>query len=146
MNWGVKITLVILAFITTMISMVVFAFHQTNEMTDKNYYQKEMKYQQIINASANLNQVTTDDIIVQDSGVYYISIPKSLIQGFKEGQCEILRWNNQSQDVHISFTPDQNGNYALNSSMFVTGRYTARISWESRGTPYYKEQSLFIQK
>jgi hypothetical protein len=50
MNWGHKIAIVIAAFVIGMLSMVYFASQQTNEMIDDNYYQKELAYQDIINA------------------------------------------------------------------------------------------------
>ena len=49
MNWGHKITIVILTFIIGMLGMVYVASKQTNEMFDSNYYEKELKYQNYIN-------------------------------------------------------------------------------------------------
>ncbi len=45
MNWGARIAILIVTFVVSMIGMVVVAFQQTNEMTDANYYQKELEYQ-----------------------------------------------------------------------------------------------------
>ena len=48
MNWGKGITLVIILFIITMLGMVYVASKQTNEMVEANYYDKELKYQNLI--------------------------------------------------------------------------------------------------
>ncbi len=45
MNWGHKITIVIVVFLVAMVSMVIVAYRQTNDMIDENYYTKELEYQ-----------------------------------------------------------------------------------------------------
>jgi hypothetical protein len=146
MNWGVKITIVIFVFIATMIGMVVVAFQQTNEMTDANYYQKELVYQKLIDAADNLHQKTKEDILIQDKNGLHLVIPHDLLQGFKLGKCEMLRWSDQSRDLSFNFFPDADGRYHINTSSLIDGRYTARISWESLATPYYREEQIFIKK
>ena len=42
MNWGHKITIVIVLFLTAMLGMVYYASLQNNEMIDDHYYQKEL--------------------------------------------------------------------------------------------------------
>jgi len=65
MNWGKSITIVIVSFIAIVLGMVYVASKQTNEMIDKNYYDKEIKYQTLIDAAENLNKVSKDSLITQ---------------------------------------------------------------------------------
>jgi regulatory protein YycI of two-component signal transduction system YycFG len=55
MNWGRGLTLFIVGFILAMLGMVYIAFKQSNEMIEDNYYDREVKYQEIIDAKSNLN-------------------------------------------------------------------------------------------
>jgi hypothetical protein len=54
MNWGHKITIVIIVFLVGMLGMVFIALRQNNEMIDDDYYKKELAYQQVIDAKNNL--------------------------------------------------------------------------------------------
>ena len=51
MNWGHKLTIVIVLFVAGMLGMVSYAMMQDNEMIDDHYYQKELEYQDVIDAS-----------------------------------------------------------------------------------------------
>ena len=63
MNWGKGLTLFIVGFMLAMLGMVYLAFKQTNEMIEDNYYDREVKYQQIIDAKLNLNPLLSEFLL-----------------------------------------------------------------------------------
>ena len=145
MNWGHKITLVIITFILCMLGMVFIAFKQTNEMIDTNYYEKELQYQSLIDAAKNLNEVSNDDLITQNADGLLISIPTSLLVDFENGRIEFLKIDNQKKDTTISFKPDAGGIFKIGNSIISKGSCTARIKWNSQNKAYYREQNLIVQ-
>lgn len=145
MNWGKSITIVIVSFIAIVLGMVYVASKQTNEMIDKNYYDKEIKYQTLIDAADNLNKVTKDSLITQDQQKVNIQIPASLKTNFKAGKLVFLRNDDQKKDLEQTFSPDGTGLYAVEKAKFSKGRYKVRIEWTNDNTPYYREQNLDIQ-
>lgn len=146
MNWGHKLTIVIAAFIIIMLGMVYIAFRQTNEMMDEGYYAKELKYQSYIDASKNLNSVSTEAILSQQAEGIVVRIPESLIAGFANGKIEFLRNDNEKKDLLVNVTPDATGIFIIDQSKFSLGKYIARIQWESKGKPYYREETLILDK
>ena len=75
MNWGYKVLLGILAFVSGIIAMVVIAYKQTNEMEDEKYYVKELTYQQVIDAKKTLQ--AADTLAVTDSaGTIFVKLPQ----------------------------------------------------------------------
>ena len=54
MSWGKGLSIVIIGFIVIMLGMVYISFQQTNEMIEDNYYDRELKYQEVINAKNRL--------------------------------------------------------------------------------------------
>ncbi len=144
MNWGYKITIVIVVFIFGMLGMVFIAFQQTNEMVDANYYEKELKYQNLIDASNNLSNASSDTLIRQNADGLIVLIPKNLLTSFDKGSLEFLRSSDQSKDLNLSFAPDPNGLFFIDRAKFASGVYKARIKWDSQGKTYYKEQTVFI--
>lgn len=144
MNWGYKILLVIIGFVLTMLSMVYFSYKQNNEMIDTNYYEKELKYQALIDASNNLNNVTQDTLIKQDLNSISIKIPSVLMSNFSKGKIEFIKNDNEKKDIVFNFSPDTNGIFKMDLERFSKGYYTARINWENAKTAYYREQKLNI--
>lgn len=145
MNWGHKITLVILAFITAMLSMVYVAMRQTNEMMDKNYYEQELKYQALIDAAQNLNAISHEPVVQQNAEGLVLQIPEVLLSGFKDGKVELLKSDDQAKDISLNFSPDSNGLFLIKKSELHTGSYRARIRWSSQGKAYYREQELNVE-
>lgn len=145
MNWGKGITLVIILFIITMLGMVFYASKQTNEMVENNYYDKELKYQSLIDASKNLNVISTDSLIVQEENQLKVVIPNALVNGFKDGNIEFLSSDAEKKDTNIAFSPDSTGNYIIPRNDIKSGYYNARIKWVSNEKNYYREQKVIIK-
>jgi len=145
MNWGHKITIVIITFILCMLGMVFIAFKQTNEMIDTNYYEKELQYQSLIDAARNLNEVSNNDLIKQNKDGLLITIPLPLLEGFENGQIEFVKIDDQKKDTTIQFKPDQSGKFSIQNSFISVGAYKARIKWSVQNKEYYREQNLIVK-
>ena len=144
MNWGHKISIVIISFIVIMLSMVFVAFKQTNEMIENNYYDREIKYQSMIDAASNLNTLSNDSIIIQNTNNLEVLIPKTLVKEFTKGKIEFVKNDDEKKDRLLAFTPDANGGFIIDKSKFSTGAYTAKIEWTSGIKTYYREQKIII--
>lgn len=145
MNWGYKIMFVIIAFIIAMLSMVYVAMQQDNEMVDKNYYAQELKYQTLIDAAHNLNEVSSAPLLKQSAAGIEVQIPVTLLSGFRNGRIEFIRNDDQNKDISLDFSPDSNGLFLIDQSKFYPGPYKARIGWDSQEKKYYEEQELNIK-
>ncbi|MES2618873.1 MAG: FixH family protein [Bacteroidota bacterium] len=144
MNWGHKITIVIVSFILIMSGMVYVAMKQTNEMVDKNYYDKELHYQQKIDAARQLDAVSKEPIFEHIPQGLCIQIPPVLVQGFSNGHIELLNNSNNKNDVVLNFTPDTSGKFIIDNRKLATGSYIGRVEWEIAGKRYYREQAVII--
>lgn len=144
MNWGHKITLVILIFIISMLVMVFIAFKQNNEMMDDNYYEKEIKYQSLIDAAHNLNAVSDEVILIKTPNGLQLKIPVVLKSDFKNGKIEFLSNNDHGKDKLLNFLPDSSGLFFINKSAISPGSYKVRIAWDNNNKSYYREQNLIL--
>ncbi len=145
MNWGHKITIVIVGFIIAMLGMVYLAYQQTNEMVDTNYYEKELKYQLKIDASDNLNAATHDTLITQSNDALIITIPENLRTAFANGKLEFIKNDDKKKDFSLHFQPDANGLFIIPKDKFTNGFYKIRIQWESNHKNYYHEQDIVVK-
>lgn len=141
LNWGHLITAVIVLFIMGMAIMVFIATKQSNEMLDQNYYEKELKYQDVISASQNLDNITSEKIIKIENGDILFSIPKESISSEKIN-IEFIKPDNQRFDKQMRIIPSDEGIYKLPVSMFEKGIYKVRIHWTGNGKKYYREEEI----
>ena len=145
MNWGHKIAIVIILFVFGMLGMVYFASLQTNEMIDDNYYQKELAYQEIIDAQKNLLDLGSGDLISQTKSDIVISFPEVAFGNLERGHIELLRPDAQSKDFNMPLIPTNSNQRFINKADLSQGIYKARIRWTNGGKEYYTEESLFVQ-
>ena len=146
MNWGHKITIVIIVFLAAMLGMVFYASMQTNEMVDKDYYKKELKYQQVIDAAQNLINRSSDNLVSQTMMELVVTLPVGTYEKLDEGQIEMLRTDAERKDIVKELTRIGTNRYVIQKSELSKGVYRARIKWTNNGIPYYKEESVFVEK
>jgi hypothetical protein len=145
MNWGHRLLIVILLFVGSMTGMVFYAARQDNEMIDDHYYQKEIAYQQVIDAQHNLNAIATEQMVSMDSNDIVIRFPADTYEQMKEGWIELLHHAMSSGDHRMAIAPDLSGHFRIPRSALVSGSYKLRIRWINAGVPYYLEQQIHIR-
>jgi len=106
LNWGHKLAIVIVLFLVVMLAMVFYAARQDNEMIDDNYYQKELGYQDLIDAQKNLLAVSANNIVSQDMDEVIFTLPVGTFEGLDSGRVELLRNDAQRLDKSLVISPD----------------------------------------
>jgi hypothetical protein len=145
MNWGHKITIVIILFVVGMLGMVSIAMMQSNEMIDDHYYQKELEFQDVIDASQNLINLTNANLVSQTINELMITLPVGSYEKLEKGNIELLRIDSKSKDVQLSIEANGWNVRTISKSTLIKGMYKARIRWTSGGKEYYKEESVFVE-
>jgi hypothetical protein len=146
LNWGHKLAIVIVLFLVAMLAMVFYAARQDNEMIDENYYQKELGYQDLIDAQKNLLAVTANNIVSQDMDEVIFTLPIGTFEGLDSGRVELLRTDAERLDRFLDLRPDGTNRRSIAKAELSAGVYRARIRWTSKGVPYYKEESVYVEK
>jgi len=146
LNWGHKLAIVIGLFLVAILGMVFVASRQTNEMIDDNYYQKEMAYQQVIDAQSNLMKVSSNNLVSQDMDEVIITLPVGTFEHLDSGRVELLRNDASLKDVVLELRPDGYSRRSIPKEQLYPGLYRARIQWIDKGIPYYREESVYVEK
>lgn len=146
MNWGYKILIGFSIFVIGMLYMVGIAMRQSNEMMDDNYYEKELKFQDKIDASKNLSAVVEKLSITDSGNVVVLQLPAATVASTTVGTIECIRSAEQKRDVRLKIDLDDKGKQVLPKTLFVNGIYQLRIDWVTNGTSYFHQQVLTITK
>jgi len=145
MNWGHKLTIVIVTFLVVMLGMVFFAFRQTNEMVDDNYYQKELEYQGVIDAKQNLVNVSDVNLISQTMMEVVVTLPPGTFEKLEKGNIELMRNDAKSKDVQLAIEPNGSNRRTIQKSSLSKGMYKTRIKWTNDGKEFYKEENVYVE-
>lgn len=145
MNWGHKLTIVIILFMAGMLGMVIYASLQTNEMFDDYYYEKELAYQGIIDAKQNLINISSDKMIHQVMDEVIITFPAGTFEKLEHGTIELLRNDAKNKDALFPIRTEGYNRQSIPKNLLHRGMYKVRITWSNNHTAYYREESLFVE-
>jgi len=145
MSWGYKISLVIIVFIVGMLGMVYVASKQSNEMMDKDYYEKELEYQKLIDAAQNLNRlnIEKDSVLYLKNDNLLLQFPKGTYENGVNGTLELIRLDDEKKDKIIDLSPKEGLQYIPLKELH-SGKYKIRLHWQHTNQPYYMENSIYI--
>jgi hypothetical protein len=140
MNWGTKLIIGMLLFMSFIVVLGVLMVRSDNDaLVETNYYEKGLNYDQEYAAKT---QVGKD----QASPVTSITAAQISIQ-FKtsaKGKIMLTRNDSKSADTTISFTTNT-GIVNFNIIKMAKGRWHMIASWENpEGTKYLKDEEVYL--
>jgi len=144
-NWGTKIRIAASVYVIDILAFVGFSATQNINLVSKNYYPKEVKYQDQINKINNANNLTESVSIQQNDGKIHIQFPQNLQQGI-EGNITFYRPADYKQDLQFKIALNEASVQILDSKNLQKGRYTVKIDWVQKNVPYYKEETIYLSK
>ncbi len=145
MSWGYRVIIIIAVFVIGVISMVFISMKQTNEIIDANYYEKELKYQSVIDGKNNLLELGKSVSIEKDSLYVTIVVPDLATTQLDSGTIEFIKLSSSKHDRSIIMKPENAGVYQIPKTWLAKGWYKIRVNWSNKGMPYYHEESFNAQ-
>ena len=143
LSWGYKIMFVYIAFVAGMGVLVFKASSQKFDLVTKDYYDQELKYQQVIDQAANSSKLSAPIIIERNLDDLKISFPDEMKNKKKFVDFYLYYAADAKKDFRKSFELNENEiTQALPVGM--KGMYELKLSWEAEGVKYYFEKKLFF--
>lgn len=139
MNWGTRITILYLAFVALILTLVFTCFGQKSELESKDYFAKEIQFQKQIDATDNANALSMPIEHMVTGKSVAIKIPLELLSSDFKGVVEFIRPSDETLDKSIALMPNQTGEQRITENSFAKGVYKMKISFTSRGKAYFKE-------
>jgi hypothetical protein len=140
-NWGTKIFLVYTGFVVFMLVFVFLCTRQQFDLVSADYYDQELKYQQVIDGKNNANMLSEKLSISTANDTVFVKLPAEIVNG--EGEIFFYRPDNASLDLRVSFK--NNSIVAIPSGKLTAGTYKVKATWKNDGRPYFHEISYAVQ-
>ena len=143
LSWGYKIMLVYMLFVAGMGFLVFKASNQKFDLVTQDYYEQELKYQNIIDQSANAAKLSAPLVVERSAGQLTINFPAE------------MKGKQKSVDFYLYYPADAKRDFRklidISENEFtqplpeaMNGNYELKLSWEVDGVKYYFEKKLFF--
>ncbi|MBN8703817.1 MAG: FixH family protein [Bacteroidetes bacterium] len=144
MNWGIKILLLYLGFITLIITLVTLSMNQKVDLVATDYYAQELAYQEKIDGAKNYEKLSTPIKITAENNILTIQYPNELMEHETTGSILLYRPSNSSLDYSFALQINSEGKQHITPKELKRGLYKVKFSYKSNGENYFTEQNLFI--
>lgn len=145
-NWGTGLTIVIVLFVVTTLSIVGFLVSLDYEMVTEKHYEEATKYQQHIERvehAAALGSPIKIKLLPEIEVVevhFPVEIPKTNLKG----TIEFYRPSDSSLDQQVELVLDEQGRQQIPTQNLAKGKWRIKVQWTADSTSYFKEESLFL--
>jgi len=142
-SWGYKIAIFYLSFVVGMLFLVFKANSESFDLVTENYYEAELKYQDVIDQKSNASGLSAPPSITHSVNSVSIQLPKEFAGKTVEGEIYLYRPSNAAKDIRKSFTT-QDGFYQLDLGKELEGSYDVKLTWKAGGKAFLREQKIFF--
>lgn len=144
MNWGTKIVIVFSAFVGGILFLVFKSAQQNTDLVVTDYYEQELKYQEVIDASKRTLALTNAVSCKVNNETIEIVFPADMHGKQMNGEVWLYCIADKKKDIKQAFSIG-NTNLVVPFTKLNKGLHEVKINWQAEGQSYYHEQKLFIQ-
>ena len=143
MNWGTKILIVYVVFISGILFMVFKSSTQKTDLVTTDYYAKELKYQDKINEMNRVQALSAPvEFVIKDNALI-IQFPKDFAGKKLTGEAVLYCPSDENKDLKNNFSV-QDEPVKIIIPATNKGLHELHLSWQDGGVTYYFEKKIFI--
>lgn len=124
-----------------MVTLVTLSMKQDFQLVSKDYYQKEIRYQEVIDAGKNQAALSQPVAFKASEQAVTIVLPPEFADKVVKGTVEFYSPTNAGLDATFDLQLQGNEMAIPRTNLHPT-RYEVKLSWEAEGRKYYQETVL----
>lgn len=143
LNFGFKIAILYGAFVVFIVFFVVKSFGVSFDLEEENYYEKEIHFEEEMDAIKNFNDLGVSININQKDSLF-IQFP-DFFNKLTHQNVNVLFKRPSDKNLDIAFTlPMDKINQTIDLKHFKKGVYTVEISFTVDSIYYLNKQKIFL--
>lgn len=143
MNWGKSIVLAFVIFISFIMYIVIRSAQEGIDLVSEDYYNEELKYQDVIDAEINTLPFKDSIRIEHIAQTIEMEFPDAIIVD-AEGEIYFFRPNDIKLDKKILLSTNTDGLQIIGADQFIPGMYVVKVNWNKNGKTYFYQQNIFL--
>jgi hypothetical protein len=146
-RWGAGVILLNAGFVVFILIMVGIASFQDVDLVESDYYEKEMTYQNRIDAINRTNTMDTSLAVSYhpETGQLMLVFPERLANSEITGTLTLYRPSNSRWDRVFDIDIDSTGQQLITTDKLIPGLWRIKIDWSIDDQYYYTEEKLIIR-
>lgn len=144
LNWGKKIMLVYGGFVLTMIGIVFYCVRQRVDLVSADYYPRELKFQQQIDASGNAAGLSQPVTVVKLENDIRIQLPQEMKNQAVSGQIWFYCPSDARNDYKLPVQVNADGVQTIPATNVKPAAYIVKIDWNAGEKSYYSENKIYL--
>jgi len=143
-NWGKGIVIAIVCFISFIMYFVISMSTDkkfSHDLVTEKYYEKELKYQQVIDATKNAKSLNEDINVIKDAKGLQLHFPKVFKDKKVQGKVFLYRPSNKQLDFEIPFSITNNYLLVPEKSL-LGGRWNISVNLKYNNKDYYFSKEI----
>jgi hypothetical protein len=142
-NWGMKITLLYVAFVMLILIMVSMAMNQKVDLVSKDYYEQELHYQDKIDKTSRTKKLKQQLTWQMNHHALVLKFPDQFKGQHVTGTVHLFRPSDESLDKFIPFSiTDTSLTLNIPTDKIKKGIYKMQIDWGKDVEAYYNESVI----
>ena len=124
---------------------LVYRSLSTNyELVEKDYYKSELRYQQVIDGTNRVNQLSSPVKIAQTADGIALELPTEMKNKTISGDIWFYCSYDAKRDKKFPLAITPEGMQLFPISNILPGRYIVKVSWNNEGINYFSEKNLTV--
>ncbi|RNI28207.1 hypothetical protein EFA69_19260 [Rufibacter immobilis] len=147
-SWWPKVIIATFVFFGLFIgNMVRQAMKSDVDLVSKDYYQKEIAYQQHMNQVQATQNLETQVILTHAEAAEQFSIvfPAGVKATDVKGQVNFFRPSDAKQDFTLDLKLNEDGQQHIRTAALAKGLWRVQLSWQEAGKPYFLQKDITVQ-
>ncbi|MBS1740194.1 MAG: FixH family protein [Bacteroidetes bacterium] len=144
-NWGARIAILYLGFVALVVTLVFMSMKHDTQLVTKDYYQDEIKYQEVIDAGKNQAALSSPVGFSVNNENVTILLPVEFSDKIVKGDVQFYSAVNAAWDEHFPID-GQSTTFIIPRSKLHPTRYKVKLRWESEAKTYYQETDLNLYR
>ncbi|MBU3926534.1 MAG: FixH family protein [Bacteroidetes bacterium] len=141
-NWGTKLALWTIAFMSFLIILVYMTFKNDIILVEKDYYPKGIQYQTRIDEMANARLENVTFSVSQNETELVVYFPGLVVDS---GTLFFFRPSDNNMDRVYHFSQSDSNQMHLPIQQFSKGKYLLKSQWSFQGKKFYIEKPIYIK-
>ncbi len=142
-GWGTRIAFLYGGFVVMIGILVYSSMRQEFDLVSKDYYQKELAFQEVIDAGKNQSGLSRPVDIIQASGHISFSFPPEFSGQPLTGSITFYSPANAAWDRTYPIA-EEGIVFSIPVGTMEQTLYQVKISWEAGGKKYYQENEVSL--
>jgi tRNA/tmRNA/rRNA uracil-C5-methylase (TrmA/RlmC/RlmD family) len=143
LGWGTRVGLLYLGFVALIVTLVYKSMQQDFDLVSTDYYNEELKYQDVIDASRNQATLSSPVVISQRAEEVVMQFPTEFRQANITGTAQFYSKIDADWDKKFEIRIID-GICRIPTTTLAATTYQIKLKWWLDEKPYYQETEIKI--